>query len=316
MPKNLKILLDNCTGHVTIARMLPYWKKMGHEVSESPIKCNVHLAYVRFGIQTSLPKILRLDGIYYDSDTNFNGRNIGISDAHSRADGIIYQSCHSMSMCEKYLSPRRKIVNPVIIHNGIPENWCGTPLEHDGINISVANKWRRHKRLQEIIQLFTTFQKDFPNSTLHVFGNLHDNIKVVHPKIKYYGHVDRSLLIDTYRKTDFTLHLSKRDCSPNSVVEYLGAGIPVITTDNCGGSTEMCRMTDGCSVIKGDDDYYNLEPVPHYRDSWNDLPVKVSEGILNAMKELATEKKKVILPKVLTAEHMAKTYIKYMMEIV
>ena len=322
----MKILLDNCEGHITIARMLPYWNNSFYstdEKSDNRIsvtttlhdKSDIQLSYVRFGIQTGLPKILRLDGIYYDSDTPYNDRNAGISDSHSRADGIIYQSSHSMMMCEKYLAKRRSAVNPIIIRNGIERDWCGNPIEHGGINIVVANKWRRHKRLKEIIEIFLKFLKDFPNSTLHIFGKLHDNSRIEHPKIKYHGHVDRSKLIDTYRRADMALHLSKRDSCPNSVVEYLGAGIPVITTNNCGGATEMCRESKGCYIIEGDGDYRNLDPVPHYRDVWNILPNNVSEGILDAMKKIATEKTRAEMSPILDIKHMAKSYIQYMLEV-
>jgi glycosyltransferase involved in cell wall biosynthesis len=311
----MKILLDNCSGHITIERMLPIWKKMAYRVTEDVgDKCEIMLSYVRIGTNFNIPKILRLDGIYYDSDTDFNTRNSNISKSHMVADGIIYQSRHSMGMCEKYLGKKRNDVRPVIIHNGIKKDWCGSPIEHKGINISVANKWRRHKRLKEIIGLFLEFQKDFTNSTLHIFGKLHDNRIVNHPNIKYYGHVERPKLIDMYRKTDFTIHLSKRDSCPNSVVEYIGAGIPVITTDNCGGATEMCYLSSGCHIISGDGDYYNLDPVPHYREEWNVLPKKVHDELLDTMKKVAVEKNRAELHEVLTIEHMSKCYIQYMLE--
>jgi len=313
----MKILLDNALGHIAITRMLPYWKKNHHNITTNANdKPNIQLSFVRFGIHTNLPKILRLDGIYYDSATDYNNRNLAISNGHQIADGIIYQSIHSSMMCGKYLGKKKNLVSTKIIYNGIDPNWCGSPIEHDGINIAVANKWRRHKRLKETIELFIEFLKIKPNSMLHIFGRLHDNIEIKHPKIKYYGQVEREKLIDIYRKTDFTLHLSKRDSCPNSVVEYIGAGIPVITTNNCGGATEMCKLTEGCIIIDNDGDYNNLDPVSHYQESWNILPKNVKNDILDAMILLANEKRRVQIPKELTAECMANEYIKYMEDVI
>lgn len=313
----MKVLLDNALGHIAITRMLPYWKNMGVSITTNPNeKHDAMLSFVRFGMNTKQPRILRLDGLYYDSDTQYNGRNTAISEAHASADGIVYQSIHSSKMCERYLSKRRKNARHTIIYNGVQKDWCGSPIAHDGINIAVANKHRRHKRLKEIIDLFIQFLRYDPNSTLHIFGRLHDNKEVKHPKIKYYGQVERDKLIDVYRRTDMSIHLSKRDSCPNSVVEYLGAGIPVITTNNCGGATEMCRMSEGCYIIEGDGDYDNLDPVPHYRDSWNVLPDIVSSGILEAMIKVAKERPRAVMSDVLTSEHMAKCYLQYIYEVV
>lgn len=309
----MRVLLYNASGHITIERMLPYWKDMGHQVTSSiDDKCNVNLAYVNFGSRTNLPKVLRLDGIYYDSDTNYNDRNKSISDSHSMADAVIYQSDYSRLLIEKYLKNRKKGAFYDVIYNGINPGWAGEPIEHDGINITVTSKWRRHKRLKEIIELFFEFHSSFPNSKLHIFGLLHDNQPVRNKHVIYYGMQPRNNMLKVIRMTDFSLHLSKRDSCPNSVVEYIGAGIPTITTNNCGGSTEICSLTPGCVVIDGDGDYNDLSPVPHYRDKWNALPPEVSSGILSAMKKLAEDRTRVELPTVLTAKYMAERYIKVM----
>ena len=74
-----------------------------------------------------------------------------------------------MIMCEKFLSPRRT-KNYDIVYNGIDPNWAGSFIEHEGINIVTSAKWRRFKRLKEIIDLFLGFQKTVPNS-IEQFNN-------------------------------------------------------------------------------------------------------------------------------------------------
>jgi glycosyltransferase involved in cell wall biosynthesis len=273
-------------------------------------KPDVQLCGVRIGIHSKLPKVLRLDGIHYNSAEDYNARNMEISKSHQIADGIIYQSNYSKTLIEYLLIPRRIKAKYSVIYNGIERNWCGDYIEHEGINIVVTGKHRRHKRLKEIIDLFLTYNKVFPDSNLHIFGRLHDNKEIRHKNIKYYGHVDRKHMIEIFKRADFALHLSKRDSCPNSVVEYIGAGIPVITTNNCGGSTEMCYVTSGCAIVQGDGSYDDVTPVPHYKESWNVLSDVVKRDLLLEMFKLTENKKRVFLPEILTAEHQAMEYIK------
>lgn len=309
----MKVLLDNISGHVVIERMLPYWKSSSHSVtinlSDNP---DIQLCGVRVGIRSKLPKVLRLDGIYYDSATNYNARNTEISNSHCIADGIIYQSNYSKKIIEKLIGPRKPNAKYSVIANGINSNWCGEHIEHEGINIVVTGKHRRHKRLKEIVELFLEYNKLYLNSKLHIFGMLYDNVKVVNKNIIYYGQVPRSSLVDVFRKADFSLHLSKRDSFPNSVVEYIGAGIPVITTNNCGGATEACGMTQGCIIVDGDGDYEDTNPVPHYSEKWNVLTVDVYNNLIQAMVEMTEHRRRVDLPVDLMAETQAHKYIELM----
>ncbi len=313
----MRIYLDNALGHITITRMLPFWTKMGHTITtNSSDKFDVQLSYVRIGQKTNKPVIQRIDGIYYDSATDYKNRNIAISNSHAVADGIIYQSKYSKSLIERLLKQRKPNVKYSVIYNGIDESWPRSYVEHDEINITITGKHRRHKRLKEITELFVEYNKKYPNSFLHIFGILHDNKEIKHKNVIYYGQVERIKMQNVFRKTDFSIHLSKRDSCPNSVVEYIGAGIPVITTDNCGGATEMCKMTEGCIIIKGDGSYFDTNPVPHYSEEWNILSPDVKTNLLSAMYEMTENKRRVNLPIELTAKYQAEQYIKLMKDLV
>jgi glycosyltransferase involved in cell wall biosynthesis len=304
--EGVKVYLEGMGKHIIIQRIESHLRRMGCTIQENnPTGCDVQLSFVHIG-RKLMPTVLRLDGIYYDSDTNYNARNSGISAAHQSADSVIYQSNFSRSMCEKYLSPRNPKSHTDVIYNGVMRDWCGTPLPHNGTNIIVQSKWRRHKRLKEIVELFLIHVKKHPETTLHIFGLLHENVQETHPNIKYYGHVERGKFMHHHAQADFTLHLSKKDACPNTVVEAIGANLPVITTNACGGSTEMCKMTVGCIVCDGDVD--NIEPCKPYRDSYNILPDKLKTNLLDAMEHLENNKYHVTLPEVLTAEYVAERY--------
>lgn len=289
-------------------RMLPHLLQMGHSVVSKPDSdCNIQLCYTRVETKTNLPKVLRLDGVYYDLDTNYQERNRKHKDAHQTCDAIIYQSYFSKQMCERYLGQRRKNSLYDIIYNGAEDSWAVNYEPHNEINIAVSGKWRRHKRLQETIELFLEFLNKVPDSNLLIFGKLHDNKQVNHPRIKYFGMVERDVMKKEYSKADMFIHLSKKDACPNSVVEAIGSGIPVITSNACGGSTEMCQMTNGCIICDGD--ILDTEPAYYYKDEYNKLSKTLKNNVLSAMITISKDKRRVKLPEQLTSFYMAKKYI-------
>jgi len=154
------------------------------------------------------------------------------------------------------------------------------------------------------------FQKIVPNSKLHILGKLHENTVIKHPNIIYYGMVDFKKMSDIYKTGDMFIHLAKNDACPKTVTEALGVGMPVITTEACGGATEMSLLTDGCIVCKGDK--ITMEPDYVYRDEWNVLSSTLQKRILKGMIQIANDKRRVILPEELHIETTAKKYLKVM----
>ncbi len=305
----MNIFIDNGEGHIMTKRMIPILKKQNHKLYLNPQGCDVQLSFVRFGINTKLPKVVRIDGIYYNTMINWKAQNQSISNSHQIADGIIYQSYYSRMFCEALLSKRKKNAKAAVIYNGIEPYWCGKPNDHEGFNIIIIGKHRRHKRLKEIIELFLKFHKINTDSHLHIFGLLYDNKIPKHPAIFYHGNVERTEMFSYLRSSDLTLHLSKRDSCPNSVLECISAGIPVITTNNCGGATEMCKMTPGCIIIDGDGDYNDVSPVPHYNEEWNALPPNVEKNIIESMVSVYETRHKIELPEMLNIQYVTKKYL-------
>jgi len=313
----MKIFIeDNAIGHVVTSRMMPVWQKGGHGVRRKAKGSEVQLSFVRIQDKKSkIPKVLRIDGVYYDLDSAYKGRNEAIGSSHARADGVIYQSKYAEVMSARYLKPARKPGSlSTIIYNGISKNWCGEHAEHEGFNIVVSAKWRRHKRLAETIDVFLRCLHAMPDAVLHVFGMLYDNKKVKHPNIKYYGMVNRkSRMKGVFVYSDLSIHLSKKDCCPNSVVEAIGAGIPVITTNACGGAAEMCRMTPGCLVCESDDESY--EPCHPYRDGYNKMRKTVKKELIELILQVYEDRRRVQQPKRLGIGYMAKHYVSFMKQV-
>jgi glycosyltransferase involved in cell wall biosynthesis len=308
----MKVFLDNFENHIACKRMKPYWKDIGVKIVNDVKNSDVQLIRIRTELYTDIPMIQRLDGILYNSKTNYKERNKGIGILHNKASGVIYQSLYSKDAGEYYLKKRTGIYD--VIYNGIEKDWCGKYEKLSNTNIVVVSRWRRHKRLKEIIDLFLDYLKKYPNSFLHVIGDLQDNKKINNRNIIYYGQIDHEKMKKIIRIGDFSLHLSKRDACPNSVIEAIGAGMPVITTNACGGATEICKKTDGCSIVDGDK--YTIKPAPIYTDKYNVLSKELHHNILMEMFKLTEKKIRVVLPEEFTAENAAKKYYNFMKKVV
>ncbi len=314
--EKMRIFLEhNCRGHVTVKRMVPVWERAGHILRKKPKGCEAQLAYIRIHEKgTGLPIVVRIDGVYYDLDREYKDRNQSIGTAHSRADGIIYQSMLARTMSELYLKLRKQSSISAVIYNGVTENWCGEHVRHKGFNVVVSAKWRRHKRLAETIDVFLRCLPSMPDAILHVFGMLYNNKRVEHRNIKYYGMVSRkSLMKNIFAGSDLFIHLSKRDCCPNAVVEAIGAGIPVVTTNACGGAAEMCGMTPGCIVCESDKESY--DPCYPYRDEYNRMGKGLKRELIRAILQVYEDRRRVRQPRELSIEYMAGQYIDMMRRI-
>ncbi|KKN60587.1 hypothetical protein LCGC14_0530270 [marine sediment metagenome] len=312
----MKIFID-AGQKAAVKRMMEACDKMGWNAVSNPKGADVQLSIIRIRSKNSLPIILRLNGVYYDKAENYKGRNIEISKAHSEADAVVYQSNLSQRMCEKYLTKRRTNIYDVV-YNGIDSADWDNFEEHDGINIVSCAKWRRHKRLQETIEVFDEFLNHCPKAMLYILGPMRKGTRhVKHPNIIYSdikNKIEFDEIREVYKTCDMYLHLSKKDSCPSSVTEAIAAGMPVITTNACGGATEMCELTEGCIVVPGESE--SLEPDYIYKDPYNKLSTDVKNNILKAMLKIAVDKRRVILPEGLTAEYAAKKYINIMEKIV
>lgn len=304
----MNIFLDS-KKHIQIQRLESLFNQKDSYIFRNPNNCDIQLSLVYIRHKTKLPLAVRLDGIYYDLAIHYKSKNKNISKSHSAANGIIYQSYSCMKMCEKFLTPRHT-KNYDIIYNGIDPNWAGDFIEHDGINIVTSAKWRRFKRLQEIIEIFLNFNKIIPNSNLHILGHLYDNIQVKNPNIHYYGMVDFKRMADIYKTGDMFIHLAKNDACPKTVTEAIGIGMPVITTEACGGATEMANITNGCIICKGDP--ITMEADYVYKDKWNLIPNFLKKRIIKSMLQIADDKRRVKLPKELHIKTTAEKYLSVM----
>lgn len=301
----MQIYIDGSKRHA-VSRMFPVWERLGHTLVDKPKHADVQLSVVRISNNTGLPTVLRLDGIYYDAATNYNKRNISISNAHMKADALIYQSNTSKLMCEKYLGERLGF--PYVIHNGINPSGWNMPIPHQGINVFCCGKWRRPKRLEETVEVFGRFLKHYPDAKLHVIGGFKKGGKEIkHENVVYHGQVEHDKMQELYRTGDMFLQLCKKDSCPSTVVEAIAAGMPVLTTNACGGATEMVKIAKNCVVITGESE--SLEPDFIYEDAYNKMPEEVMQSMTSLMMAIALSGLRAELPYELTIDYTAREYL-------
>jgi len=305
----MKIFVDG-SKRAAIKRMFPFWEKMGHKIVVSPQEANIQLSVIRIRHKIKgVPVVVRLDGVYYDRGGRYKRNNSSLKRSHLKANGIIYQSDFSRLMCETYLG-KRGAKHFTVIHNGInPKGW-DNPIEHKNVNIMSCAKWRRPKRLPELIEIFDGIKKHIPEAKLHVVGKFKKGgRKIPHKDVIYYGLVDHDKMAEIYRVGDLYIHLCKRDSCPSTVVEAMAAGIPVITTNACGGATEMCRLSEGCVIVGGEDN--DIGPVFVYKDDFHKISRDFRNRFVKNSVYLIREKRRIVVPESLLAVNAAKKYIEF-----
>lgn len=205
---------------------------MGHELVDR--KPDITLCTVHLTNPHRCPAVVRLDGIYYDRERE--GMNKPIVAALAKAHGVIYQSQFSKKMIKHML--RLPKVHNAVIHNGVDRSAYSKLTKErksDHTFVSCAH-WRINKRPKEIAQAF--LDANIPDSLLYMIGEMPKEFIVKDPKIIYLGSQDRKEVLQTYKNSDYMIHICHIDSCPNSVVEGLGAGLPVVC-NNVSGTPEI-----------------------------------------------------------------------------
>ena len=218
------------------------------------------------------PYVFRVDGITFDSELateETNRRNQPIFDGIDHAAGIVFQAAFCLELVSQFhgkpSTPYTIINNGVNLEEFSPKG--SNRREHLGIGENelvfiTSAKWRAHKRLNSIIDVFNSFQKvTGQQAHLVILGALDQPVPNAQ-NIHIVGHVSPEDLAPWYRTGDICLFFSWLDHCPNTVVESLACGVPVICT-NQGGTRELIEKTKGGIVVDADAPF-QFKPVDLY----------------------------------------------------
>lgn len=200
-------------------------------------KSDIHLSVIK-GHKKGSKNILRIDGVYYDKKRL--GMNRPIKNSIQKNDGVVFQSSWSRTFAEKMLGV--KVKNSTVIYNG-SKTLNVKPIDkkgYDKIIMSCAH-WRPNKRPEAIAKAFIRL-KGMTNMKIGLFmvGPIKSNLIVNDKDIFYFGKQDQKTVHSIYKASDIMCHICHIDSCPNSVVEGLLYGMPIVC-NNISGTPEIVK---------------------------------------------------------------------------
>ncbi len=234
-------------------------------------KYDVQLAFIMANFKVA-PLIQRLDGIYFNTDQDYEQLNSPIHATYQAADSVIFQSDFNKKLTESYFG---KHEDSHVINNGTDLQKISNikPIESELIdkfeNIwSCASSWRPHKRLEENINYF--LEHAGSNDCLIIAGENPD-FRCEDPRVLYAGHLPWDALIGLFKRSQTFLHLSWLDHCPNVVVDARAAGCNIVCSSS-GGTKEIA----GPNAIIIEEDEWDFSPIKLYHPPKLDFSKKAS----------------------------------------
>jgi glycosyltransferase involved in cell wall biosynthesis len=211
------------------------------------------MALTRFRSDSgNIPKVLRVDGVHLVRSKEGLWRNKIVSESLKMADVVVWQSefCKRVAGGVLKYRPERQYV----IHNAAPvvpsdeqyEAYTSLHGPADKI-VALCAKWdyadgraRTHKRLYAQAELAAWYAGFNPTVEFRVYGKTYQRPYEC-DRVRYYGHLPEAELKRHLCAADVLLYLPYYDWMPNSVVEAIACGLPVIASNN-GGQAEVADV--------------------------------------------------------------------------
>lgn len=267
------------------------------------------------------PFVLRIDGIYFDLQNvvgDSDALNRPIFDSIDRAAGIVFISDFSRRLVDAFHHP---VTCPsTIIHNAVdldlftPEG----PSQRRRLGIGsrelvllASAKWRRWKRLPEIVELFRRFRAQYDGACKLVVLGEGATLESPAPDIHLCGEIPADDLPSWYRTGDIYLHLATLEACGNTQIEAMACGLPVLCTNN-GGIGETVRKARGGLVCEADPPF-GFVKINHYQPASPDYTV-----LLRDLNRLVAEKSGFsagIDRESIGMERAARDYVRFLEEI-
>ena len=242
-------------------------KDMGVVVESNQLDADIEFCLIQQQSLKVKPMVLRLDGIYFNSDQDYNRQNSPIKFAYDNSDSVIFQSEFNKKLTEKWFGEHKK---GVVIHNAPDTDFIKKTkkvvFENDQLDNSeiwvCASSWRPHKRLKENIRYFLNFA---PKSAFlivagsgYTLQDLEDFKGEISKRIFLTGEIGYDQLIGIYKKATTLVHLAYLDHCPNVVVDAQEAGCKIICSST-GGTSEI--VNNGIIVYEKE---WDMEPTKLY----------------------------------------------------
>lgn len=263
----MKLHLDNVnmgsnSGPNSFAkRLAKAFIEAGHEIElKDGRDADLSLVFIEPSGNPLANKVVqRLDGIWF-SPEEFETKNSKIKKLYHSADAVVWQSEFDRGMTTKWWG-QPKLGN--VIRNGInvePIKKFSIPAleqirqQYEMLFVCSAN-WHPQKRLVDNINLYRHFRQFYKSAALIVMGA--NPTPIADPHIFYTGPQSHEVCLEVFSAANWMIHLAWLDHCPNTVVEALSQGTPVICSEQ-GGTKEL--VLDYGLVIK-EKKHYDYELV-------------------------------------------------------
>ena len=216
------------------------------KIGKSLEKSDVELAIIESYFKKIVPRIIRLDGIYFNIDQDFKSLNKRIKETYISSDIAIFQSNFNKSLISKWFGEHQ---NGHVILNGANTDLISKIQKADMSETfgnrevwSCASSWRPHKRLSENIRYFV--EKSDSEAILLIAGkgvtkeDFAGFESLVNNRVFYLGHLSWESLVSLYKTSTTFLHLSFLDHCPNVVVDAAACGCTIVCS-SAGGTSEI-----------------------------------------------------------------------------
>jgi glycosyltransferase involved in cell wall biosynthesis len=242
----MKIFLENIDANSSSGpnsfakKLLPHLKSLGHSFT-TPEIADVALCFIESPNPTlPCPRVLRLDGIYFNEAQNYEMQNRNIKRTYDDSEGVIFQS----DFCKELIvSHFGEPSNSSVIHNGADVKMIDkiVPMSKEKYdNIwCCASSWRPHKRLSENIRYFMEHKGE--NDILIVAGEVPTNEQVRESSVVYFGNLNQNQLYSLYKASKYFIHLAWLDHCPNVVVDARACGCHIVCS-SAGGTREIAGL--------------------------------------------------------------------------
>jgi glycosyltransferase involved in cell wall biosynthesis len=243
-------------------KLVKYGEKSGW-CFDTTAQPSAHLCFIETHAKSfDEPMYQRLDGIYFNTRSDYNLQNANIKRTYEMSDGVIFQSEFNKRLITKYFGEHK---SSVVIHNGADLEKIHNikPLENSVIDgyedvWTCASHWRPHKRLSENIRYFLEHSSE--RDCMVVAGKT--DYKKAHPRVFFVGDLPHEALIALYKRSKHFLHLAWLDHCPNVVVDARASGCRIVCTD-AGGTNEIA----GDDAIVLQEEEWDFEPLDLYEPS-------------------------------------------------
>jgi len=215
----------------------------GHKINQNDF--DVNLAFI--STSKRYPKtVLRLDGIYFNTRSDWMSENKVIKESYDFSSLIIVQSHFDKTLIERYFGKREGVY---IVPNGtdtdliekIPPADLGIDREKVWM---CASSWRPHKRLKQNIEFF---QCHAGKDDIMIVAGKNPDYSANDDRVKYVGDLDWYQLISCMKSSKNFVHLAWLDHCPNVVVDAIACNC-FIYCANSGGTPELINNSNGKAV--------------------------------------------------------------------